>query len=334
MNALHIVEPYRIRQIDLPMPVVGDGEILLQLCFVGFCGSDLNTFRGENPMAKPSVIPGHEIGAVIAAIGSGVPDCFHLGQTVTVNPYTHCGCCASCKVSRYNACEYNETLGVQRDGAMREYISIPWDKVLPVERISVRDAALIEPLSVGFHVVDRIGVDDADTVLVIGFGIVGLGAVVRSIRRGATVIVADISRRKLELASRLGAAYVYDTTEEWGALPVPDIVIEAAGTPATYRMALERVGFCGRVACVGYAKSNVELPTGLIVKKELEIKGSRNATPSDFRAVIRTLQEEIIPLDCLISEVIRPAQVQDALERWASKPGEVFRILVKWNTEN
>ena len=335
MKALQIPRPRRIRVIELPAPAPGPGEILLRIHYVGFCGSDLNTFRGNNAMAKADVIPGHEIGAVIAATGPGVPEHLRPGQTVTADPYTHCGHCASCRAGRYNACEHNETLGVQRDGAMREYLTVPWQKVIPAEGISVRDAALIEPMSVGFHAVSRGQVCDSDTVLVIGCGMVGLGAVVRSVRRGATVIAADIDPEKLSLARELGAAFTYDTSDEWRDLPAPDVVIEAVGSPATYRLAIERVDFCGRVVCIGYAKGDVELPTGLIVKKELAVLGSRNATPTDFDAVIRAVKG--LPrqlLDRFISGIVRPEEAQEALARWDAAPGKVFRILTQWNTEN
>ena len=334
MKALQIPQPRQACLTELPLPSAGPGEILLQLRYVGFCGSDLNTWRGRNAMAKPAVIPGHEVGAVIAATGPGVPDRFQPGQVVTVNPYTNCGHCASCREGRYNACEFNETLGVQRDGAMREYIALPWEKVLPADGISGRDAALIEPMSVGFHAVARGAVSEADTVLVIGCGMVGLGAVIRSVRRGATVIAADIDPDKLALARELGAAYVYDTSTEWDGLPAPSVVIEAVGAPATYRLAVERVNFCGRVVCIGYAKGDVPLPTGLIVKKELAVLGSRNATPSDFDAVIARIREGGLPLDRFVSGVIRPEDAQAALERWDAAPGQVFRILTQWNTDN
>ena len=224
MKALQIPQPRQIRLTELPVPTAGPREILLQLRYVGFCGSDLNTWRGRNAMAKAEVIPGHEIGAVIAAVGPGVPDRFRPGQVVTVNPYTNCGSCAACRAGRYNACEHNETLGVQRDGAMREYIALPWQKIIPAEGISERDAALIEPMSVGFHAVARGQVADTDTVMVIGCGMVGLGAVIRSVLRGATVIAADLDPDKLALARELGAAYTYNTAEPWQELPAPSVV--------------------------------------------------------------------------------------------------------------
>ena len=134
--------------------------------YVGFCGSDLNTYRGANAMAKSPVIPGHEIGAVIEALGAGVPDFLQAGMTVTVNPYTACGTCPSCRRGRPNACRSNQTLGVQRDGAMREYMAVPWEKVIPAGTLSTRDSALVEPMSVGFHAVSRGAVIDTDTVMV------------------------------------------------------------------------------------------------------------------------------------------------------------------------
>ena len=334
MKALQIPAPRQVRLIELPEPSAGPGEILLQLHYVGFCGSDLNTFRGRNAMAKADVIPGHEIGATIAATGPGVPAQFRPEQVVTVNPYTACGHCAACRAGRYNACEHNETLGVQRDGAMCDYLAVPWEKVIPAEGVSVRDAALIEPMSVGFHAVARAAVSDTDTVLVVGCGMVGLGAVVRCIQRGATVIAADLDTDKLALARELGAAYTYNTASEWSGLPTPGVVIEAVGAAPTYRLAIERVDFCGRVACIGYAKGDVELPTALIVKKELDVRGSRNATPSDFEAVIRAIRKGGLPLDRFVTAVVPPEQAQGALERWDAAPGQVYRILTQWNTEN
>ena len=190
MKTLRIPSLQKIEVVDLPKPVAGEGEVLLRLKYVGFCGSDLNTFLGRNTMAKPNVIPGHEIGAVIEALGEGCPADLHEGQVVTVNPYTNCGHCASCRNGRYNACQNNETLGVQRDGAMREFIALPWQKIIPVKGVTPRDAALIEPMSVGFHAVSRGQVSDIDTVLVLGCGMVGLGAIIR-VAHGDTELFHD-----------------------------------------------------------------------------------------------------------------------------------------------
>ena len=337
MKALQISGPGNVTNVELPAPEAGAGEVLLRMEYVGFCGSDLNTYRGRNAMAKSPVIPGHEIGAVIEAVGPGVPESLKPGMTVTVNPYTACGSCPSCRRGRPNACRSNQTLGVQRDGAMRELMVVPWEKVIPAGSLSTREAALVEPMSVGFHAISRGAVTDIDTVMVIGCGMVGLGAVVRAALRGATVIAADIDEEKLLIAKQMGAAYALNTmapdfserlAEVTGG-DGPDVVVEAVGSPATYRLAVDSVALTGRVVCIGYSKQDVTFETRLFVQKELDIRGSRNAEPSDFRAVIRYLERGNCPVDTLVSKVITPDKAREALSEWSDNPGSVFRILLK-----
>ena len=336
MKAIQITEPSVMKMIDIAEPQMGDDEVLLKMKYVGFCGSDLNTFRGGNPMVKMPVVPGHEVGAEIVKVGKNVPDVLKPGMTVTVNPYTNCGKCASCRNGRVNACEHNETLGVQRWGAMCEYLSLPWVKVIPAGQLSARTSALIEPMSVGFHAVSRAQVTDIDVVMVIGCGMVGMGAVVRAAQRGAIVIAADIDDEKLALAKQMGASYAVNTkTEDVHARLMeitsgfgPDVVIEAVGSIPTYQMAINEVGFTGRVVCIGYAKSEVSFQTKYFVQKELDIRGSRNAQPSDFRAVIRYLERGTCPVDRLISNEVEPEGAANAMDQWAANPGKVFRILV------
>ena len=338
MKAINIKGERQIGLVVMDEPVPGADEVLIRLEYVGFCGSDLNTYLGRNPMVKLPVIPGHEIGAVVEKVGEAVPEIIRPGMTVTVNPYTNCGKCPSCRNGRVNACQFNETLGVQRNGAMRERMVLPWTKIIPAEGLDVRTCALVEPMSVGFHAVERGAVSDIDTVMVIGCGMVGLGAVVRSALRGATVIAADIDDEKLALARQMGAAHTVNTMtedvharlQEITAGAGPDVIIEAVGNPHTYRMAVDEVAFTGRVVCIGYANSEVSFQTKYFVQKELDIRGSRNAMPSDFRAVIRYMQKGECPVDRLVSMVVSPQEAEDAMNRWAEAPGKVFRVLVKF----
>lgn len=337
MKAVQITTPGKLEVVEIAKPEIKPNEVLVRLKYVGFCGSDINTWRGRNAMAKMPVIPGHEVGAVVEAVGSEVPEGLKPGMTVTVNPYTNCGKCASCRNGRVNACEHNQTLGVQRDGAMCEYVALPWEKVIPAGLMTPRNCALIEPMSVGFHAVSRAEVTDIDVVLVIGCGMVGMGAVVRSAQRGATVVAADLDDDKLALARQMGASYVINTQKEDVLARLreitsgfgPDVVIEAVGSPATYQLAVDAVSFTGRVICIGYAKSEVSFQTKYFVQKELDIRGSRNAMPSDFRAVIHYLERGTCPMDELITRVVKPEETQEVMEWWDKNPGKVFRILVE-----
>lgn len=338
MKAVQIVNTHEMRVVDIDKPVLKAGEVMVKIEYVGFCGSDLNTYLGRNPLVKLPIIPGHEVGSVIEEIGEGVPEGFTKGMNVTLNPYTNCGKCASCRNGRVNACEHNETLGVQRNGVMCEYAALPWQKIIPAEGISSRTCALIEPMSVGFHAVSRAQVTDNEFVMVVGCGMVGLGAVIRACKRGASVIAVDIDDEKLALAKRIGAAYTVNSMTEnvheriqsiTGGFGV-DVVIEAVGSPATYIMAIEEVSFTGRVTYIGYSKTEVSFQTKLFVQKELDIRGSRNALPSDFRAVINYLKAGNCPVDELISNETGPDGAFDAMKEWASNPSKVFRILVKF----
>ena len=338
MKAIQIEKERQMAVVDIPAQEMKSNEVLLRLEYVGFCGSDLSTYLGKNPMVRMPVIPGHEVGAVIEKVGADVPEGLKPGMVVTCNPYTNCGKCASCRNNRVNACEHNETLGVQRNGAMRELITLPWEKVIPAGTLSPRTCALIEPMSVGFHAVNRAQVTDIDTVVVIGCGMVGMGAIVRSALRGATVIAADIDDEKLALAREMGATYAINTKtedvharlQEITAGFGPDVIIEAVGSPVTYNMAVNEVAFTGRVICIGYAKTEVSFQTKFFVQKELDIRGSRNAQPSDFRAVIHYLERGTCPVDRLISREVTPEEAPEAMQQWTENPGKVFRILVKF----
>ena len=261
MKAIQIITPETIQLVDRPEPVAAKGEVKLKIKYIGFCGSDLSTYLGKNPMVDYPRVPGHEISAVIVSVGEEVPANFKTGQAVTVVPYTNCGQCSSCRKGRFNACRYNQTLGVQRDGAMQEFMNVPWQKLIADDQLSAKELAMVEPLTVGFHAIDRGRVTDIDAVMVFGCGMIGSGAIIRAALRGAKVIAVDIDDQKLELARKIGASFCINSknTNLHEALQVitgghgPDVIIEAAGNPFTYQSALEEAAFAARVVCIGRA---------------------------------------------------------------------------------
>jgi threonine dehydrogenase-like Zn-dependent dehydrogenase len=338
MKAIQIITPENIQIVDRPAPLANKSEVLLKINYVGFCGSDLSTYLGKNPMVHYPRVPGHEISATISAVGDEVPANFKIGQSVTVVPYTNCGQCSSCRKGRFNACRYNETQGVQRDGAMQEFITVPWQKLISDESLSAKELAMVEPLTVGFHSVDRGRVTDIDTVMVFGCGMIGSGAIIRAALRGAKVIAVDIDDQKLDLARKIGASYcinskttnLHDALQQITGGHGPDVIIEAAGNPFTYQSALEEAAFAARVVCIGYAKNDVSFATKLWVQKEIDILGARNATPSDFEAVINYLKQRTFPIDEMITRIIQPGEAAEAVADWAANPGQVMKILVQF----
>jgi 2-desacetyl-2-hydroxyethyl bacteriochlorophyllide A dehydrogenase len=337
MKSLFITAPgsTEIREVGRPEP--GRGQVRVRVNYLGFCGSDLNTFRGFNPLVTYPRVPGHELAGVIDAVGPDVGSEFAPGTQVLVVPYTNCGACSSCRKGRPNACRNNQTLGVQRDGALTEEIVVPATKLLTSRRLSLRDMVLVEPLSVGWHAASRGRAAAGETVVVFGCGMVGLGAIAGASAAGARVVAVDVDDGKLAIGRRAGAAETINSktenlherlqtlTDNHG----PDLLIEGVGLPETFRACVDEVCFAGRVVYVGYAKEPVEYATKNFVMKEIDIMGSRNATADDFRGVIAYLEAGRFPVDAVVTHVVPFADAGSALAMWAKNPGAVTKIVVE-----
>ena len=333
MKALVLRKPGEASVENIAEPTVTNGHILLRVRMVGFCGSDLNSFRGLNPLVSYPRILGHEVCATVVETPSGGD--LAVGTDVAVRPYTSCGQCASCRNGRSNACQFNQTLGVQRDGALTEFIAMPREKLFPA-KLTTKELCLVEPLTVGFHAVARGRVSANDTVAIWGCGGVGLGAVAASGARAARTICIDVDDEKLALAKAAGGTHTINSaceplherllelTEGCG----PDVAIEAIGTPATFRAAVEEVAFTGRVVYIGYAKDHVSYETRMFVQKELDIRGSRNAQTEDFEAVIKFLEARKFPVDQAVSLIVPIEEAANALHSWSENPSRFRKIMV------
>ena len=337
MQALQITAPGRTALIELELPPLKAGEVLLKIRRAGFCGSDLSTFRGANPLVSYPRVPGHELAGIVVAVGADVPSSLPVDTQVLVLPYTSCGHCPACRQGRPNTCRSNQTLGVQRDGGIAEYLALPWEKVMAAPGLSFAELAMVEPLTVGFHAVSRGRVSASDTVLVLGCGAIGLGAIAGAAARRARVIAVDLDVKKLALARRLGAVETIENSD--GKLTArvleltggdgPEVVIEAIGIPATFQAAVELVGVAGRVVYIGYAKAPVQYESRLFVQKELDVLGSRNAMPADFAEVVRIMQSGAIPTAEIVTQVVPLAQAGAALDAWSARPSDITKIQIE-----
>lgn len=335
MKALVLTEIGKTEIRDIEKPVPAADEVLLKIGAVGFCGGDLNGFLGLFELQEYPNVLGHEVGAVIEAVGNNVPAEYRVGMKVTINPYLNCGHCISCRKSRPNACVDNKTMGVRRPGAMTEYITINWEKLHASEKLSLRELALVEPLTVGFHAVNRGGVKKGDKVLVIGCGIVGLGALAGALHKGAEVYALDVSDYKNDIAKKVGVkAAINGATQNVTAAVCeltngdgPDVIIEAVGSYDTYKMAVDLISYTGRVVYIGYGKKPVDYNTGIFVRKEIEILGSRNCL-GDFPEVIEYLESGKFPVDAVISKTVSLQDSGAALKSWAEDRGNITKIMV------
>jgi len=241
MKIVKINQPGSFDIVEAPIPVPQKGEALLKIKYCGICGSDVQTYTGNQPFADYPRIPGHEFSAEIVEITENNKG-LKKGMIVTANPYFNCGHCYSCRRGLVNCCEDNQTMGVQRDGSFAEYITMPIERIIDGKGLSAQTLALIEPFSIGYHAVNRGKITSTDKVLVFGAGPIGMFAAISAKLRGATVYVTDMLDSRLQKALDLGIDGVINSktgklderVKELTQGHGMDVCIEAVGLPENF----------------------------------------------------------------------------------------------------
>ncbi len=309
MSVLKCVVLRKPREIvveDRPPPAGPTrGWALIKVKAVGICGSDVHAYRGTQPFQTYPRIPGHEISGTLVGPTSRLKE----GQLVTVEPLLRCGGCYPCRQGRYNCCVNLRVMGVHEDGAMCEYVRVPEELVYPVPgKIPADHAALCEPAAVACQAVKRARVTSGDTVLVIGAGPIGLLVLQVASSRGAWVIASDIDPGRLALAKRLGADAAIDperrdlseALKDLTSGDGPNVVIEAVGSEPTIRQAIDVVSAAGRVVLVGLTGEAIPFKPIVVIRKELDVLGSRNSCGM-FQGAIELIAEGRIRVGPLVS---------------------------------
>lgn len=338
MKVAYINKPYEIRIDEKELPYCLQDEALLKIVSIGICGSDLNSFRGRNPYLAYPRIPGHEIVAKIISLPDAYDGGLRSGDIVTCVPYFNCGSCYACQKGNVNCCEHNETMGVQRDGAMQEYISMPVDRLIPCNGLSIESAVLIEPFCIAWHGVKKARVKKGDKVLVIGSGTIGVLSAISARLSGAVVYISDIAEEKLEFAlsntwvdgvisnknQKEFLKKVTEYTEGRGF----DVVVEAAGVPSAFVSGINASAYAATMVQIGISPDNVDFMSSLIQKKELKIVGSRNALTCDFKEVVELMKTKKIGLEHLISKRFPFEGCEKAFQFLNENSSRLFKVVV------
>lgn len=339
MKAFSLTGPNNSSLIEIPEPIPSKTDAILKLVRNGICGSDLNSYRGINAYLSYPRIPGHEIVGEIISIPPNTKG-LDVGMLVTCNPYFNCGHCYSCIRGFLNCCEQNETMGVQRDGAMKDFISMPVDRLIAGNGLSPDYLALVEPFSIAYHGVKKARIAKGDNVLVLGAGTIGMFAALSAKEFGANVFIADISNNKLVFASNHFAidgtilnessTHFYDRVHYYTDGHGFDVVIEAAGTPSTFQACIDAVAFCGRIIQIGISNKTLDFNFTTIQKKELSISGSRNATSGDFEEVVSLfLQRKDWDLLSMISATFPFLKAPEAFEFLDANAPTLFKVMLE-----
>ena len=336
MKAIVIDEPGKIEIREIPMPEVKEGEALLKVKYVGICGADLASYTGNQPFTTYPRIPGHEFSAEIIEIPENDRG-LKAGDIVTCNPYFNCGECYSCKRGYVNCCTDNQTMGVQRDGAFCEYIAMPIERIYDGKGLSAQELALVEPFSISQHAVSRAEIKKSDTVLVIGAGPIGLFALIAAKQKCKRIVVADILDNRLELAKEYGAdevvntkdIYLIEFTDKYTDGNGFDVCIEACGAPETFLGCIDCCAFAGNVILIGNGKRETNFVHSVILKKELNIHGSRNALKDDFMSNIELVSSGKADVMKMVSGIYDLNNATEAFEALKNNNGTLAKLLIK-----
>lgn len=290
MKALALTATLQMGIVSIPRPDERAGAVVVRVAYCGICGSDLTRYFEGAVRAFPQVL-GHEISGTIDTVGAGVVG-LAPGMHVVVAPLVPCGRCIKCGAGRPALCSNYSFLGSREQGGLAEYVSVPAENitVLP-ETVPLRQAALVEPLTIAIHGVDRAEVGHNDTVAVFGAGVIGLLSIVALRRRGAGRIIAvDTQPRKLELAREFGADETILADDDnvdycFSNRELPTICIETAGSSITRLQAVQYCARGGQVVFVGTSQRDVVFSSDVfekVLRGELRITGSWMSYSSPF----------------------------------------------------
>ncbi len=338
MKAIEITKPFEIKIIDKEKPIINDGEALLKVLYCGICGADVASFTGNQPFTTYPRIPGHEFSAQIVEIPENDRG-LKKGDVVTCNPYFNCGECYSCRRGIVNACTDNQTMGVQRDGSFQEYITMPVERIIDGKGLSAQELALIEPFSISNHALSRAEVKQGNNLLIMGAGPIGLFALLKAKAMGANVAIADMLSSRLELAKEYGADKVINVKEQnlenechsFTAGNGFDVCVEACGAPETFLNCIDNAAHGANIILIGNGKRETTFVHSVILKKELNIFGSRNAFTKDFEELIELVKAGKVNPAKMISGIYDAQNAKAAFDALVNNDGTLAKLLIKFS---
>ena len=307
MKAISLVEPKNFEYVDIDDPgKPGPGQALVRTDRMGICGTDLSGYLGKMPFFQYPRIPGHELGVEVLEVGDGVEN-VASGDRCSVEPYMNCGDCYACRKGNTNCCASLNVIGVMVDGGLCERFLIRADKLHKSEKLTFEQLALVETLGIGCHATDRGAPQKGEHVLIIGAGPIGLATLEFTRLTGATVTVMDMVESRLQFCrDTYGIQHTVQfkgdgsELEQMQAITNGDlysVVTDATGNNHSMGYSINYCAQTGSLVYVGITTQEISFPHPTVHKRELTIKASRNALPSDFGRIISLIEDGTINTD-------------------------------------
>lgn len=335
MKAVQFPQPGQGVLVDIDEPIVKEGEALIQVKSAGICGSDIGAFRGNNPLVSYPRIIGHEIAGEVLSIPDNKKG-IKAGDRVIVDPYLYCGHCYPCSIGRTNCCTSLHVLGVHVDGGMAERFAHPAEMLVKVPNDMPWDLIPIaEPLTIALHGLHRAKLTKGEHIVISGAGPIGLLAAMAALDMGAEPIVIDPVQERLEKAKTLGVTHTIHLTTEDVIEQIKtitngrmaEVVMEASGANAAVRASLDYVSYAGRVVLTGWPKKETPIPTDLITKKELDIRGGRTSA-GEFEEAIELIHSGRVDARAILTKTVSLNDAVDAIADIDKNPGDYLKVNV------
>jgi len=336
MKSVKVLEPKNLQIVDEEIPeITNENDVLIKIKAAGICGSDISIFNGTSPVATYPRVIGHEFAGEVVGVGAAVTN-VKAGDHVVVNPVQACGTCRVCQKGRSNVCQNLNVIGVHKDGGFREYVTAPAKTVYQISTsIPWEHAAIIEPYSVAAQVTARGGVQEGDTVLILGSGQIAITILQVAKLLGATCIMTDVVDERLERAKEFGADFVINTMKEDVVEKVKeitngvgaDVAIDAACAGITLEQASLSVRPAGVIVTMGFSENDVRIGEGTITKNELDIRGSR-LNNNMFPKVIEWFESGKINPDRIITHKLHFTDVLEGFDKVKKEPETTMKVVL------
>jgi L-iditol 2-dehydrogenase len=330
-------EGWELREVPKPRPA-GD-EVLLRVRRIGICGSDLAIYDGREKDLRLPVIPGHEFAGEVVECGQGVQG-VAAGARVAVNLVRNCGNCYQCRKGRGNLCLNPNLIGFHSDGGFAEYACVPARNCHPLpEGMSWEAAASIDPVTSALAAVQKVGIDPADRVAILGPGPIGLYACQLARLQGAReVLMVGTRAPLLEKARELGAGrtFLVERAAMGGCIPAiqqatggagVEVVVEATGNPAALDLALQIAAKGGRIALVSIYHERTEIEPNMVVFKELKVLGSFDYRWIDFENALQLIAGGRIATGPLITHRLPLSRIMEGIKLMQSR--QAIKVLLE-----
>jgi threonine dehydrogenase-like Zn-dependent dehydrogenase len=326
--------------LDVPEPPPpGPGEVIVHPDAVGICGSDFHFLAGELQIFDESPYPriqGHEFTGTVEQLGPDGSGRVSTGDRVAIMPISSCGRCYPCRVGRGNVCDNFSLIGIHTDGGLQERLRVPESQVFPIAAEQPAVAALAEPVSIAVRSIHRSGISEDEPVVILGAGPIGQAVHLLARERGATTLLVDRVRSRLDFGVANGAeALVWEDRDqvvgacrEWSGGEGPPLVFDATGAPDPIRAAVDMAASAARVVVVGMSGEEVPLRIGTFTEKEIDMLGVSCCGSDEFAEAVSFVERNREPLERLISRRFPLEQAPEAVGYAMENPGEVMKVVI------